>query len=93
MLEFLEKKSTCLHSRKIFSLIDTNQIDTFTDHLSQCSNCRENYAKIQTVLQEIDRKIPLVKMAPDEYQETKQYLAQLLKKFNKRKGILRFLPW
>ena len=93
MLEFLENKSTCIHSRKIFALIDTDKIQTLADHQCQCTNCRDNYAKIQTILQEIDRKIPLVEMTPEEHRETKRYLTQLLKKFHKKKGILSYLPW
>ena len=93
MLEFLEDKATCLHSRKIFALIDTNKIHTFTEHLSQCSNCRDNYAKIKAILEQIDRKIPLIEITPEEQRETEQYLAQMLKKSHKQKGFFSFLPW
>ena len=93
MLEFLENKSTCLHSRKIFTLIDTGKIDTLTDHISECSNCKDNYEKIKAILQQIDGKIPLIEMTPEIYKENKQYLSQLLKKNNKKKRLLSYLPW
>ena len=93
MLEFLENKATCIHSRKIFTLIDTNQIRTLADHLCQCSNCRENYIKIQAVLQQIDQRIPFLVMTPEEQEESNLYLDQVLKKFHKKKGLLSYLPW
>ena len=93
MLEFLEDKSICLHSRKIFSLIDTNQIHTFANHLSQCSDCRNSHTKIKTILEEIDKKIPLVEMTTEEHKENQEYLSQLLKKSHKKNGFLKYLPW
>ena len=93
MFEFLEEKSTCIHSRKILTLIDNNQASALAEHLAKYPSCRESYARIKAILQQIDQKIPLIEITPSERRESQQYLEKLLKTSQKKKGLLRYLPW
>lgn len=84
---FSQLDSECPHSKKIFNLIDSDELyasNSFTEHIWSCNHCEKKVVETRKIMSKIDEQIPARALDVDMSKAFSREVDEILKDFSSR---------